>query len=358
MPTAELGLNLMPGSSMSKGYAYQNIPSRPDIPFHRGESDWRARRIMELADVTGKTVYDLGCSVGTISGILSQKAKRVVGIDYDLASIELARSLYPNVEFILSDIDSNFLKGMESHSICIWTSQFMWMVKQKGIEAALDFVWDLSKKCDVLIFETATRDDGQAPLDISQDDIFSLLIKNTVYQDIVDHGPWNDGWTPRNVFVCQKPFVEHRGDWSSIRMEKRGEVIKEFKDQYFSRELKKREAECLQREELSGFVPAFISDNECAIKMSYEGFPAKWLPSLDINIILAGLDVSKIKHRDIRPSNLLWNGNRVVLIDFSFATIGDEITNYHYDLGGAYKCPYGFNDEYSLKKVQAELSRA
>lgn len=353
---AEIGKKPVDGSSVSPGVPYQNIPGL-DVPCSRANSERRAERIMELVDVTNKTVFDLGCSVGTISDVMGKKAFRVLGVDHDEHSINLAKSLYnSNVFFERSDLTLEFLENrIERIDVCIWTSQFMWMVKQHGMDYALDFLWKLSTKCDVLVFESAGRDDGMAPLDMGQDAFFELLTRNSVFQDIRDYGPWNDGWTPRNVFVCRNPFRGHEREWSSVTFPERGKVIKEFKNHPFAKELMDRELQFLKRLEGYFYFPKVISVSNNSLTLSYEGFPAYWIPEKDLQEILSILHSNGITHRDIQPSNILWNGNNIVLIDFSFATYRNEITNYHYDLGGSYKCRQGFSDEYSLRKIQAEL---
>lgn len=350
-----VGLKKYDGSSVTEGTTYQNIPSRPDIPFHRGRSEQRAERICELVDVKGKRVLDLGCSVGTMSNVLNKNGAHVIGVDHDDESIILGRSVYPDVHFEKKTIDMGLLDYMNDFDIVIWTSQFMWMAKQHGMDTALEFLWKLSTKCDVLVFESAGVNDGDAPTNIRQEEYFKLLCKNTCFQDITDHGPWNDGWTPRNVFVCKNPFKGHEGQWSRVELAGHGKVKKVFKDNPFSKELKKREYEALETLRAHTHYPTVIHSDEDSITMTWRGIKAKWISEFDLIEIVSELDDNKIVHRDVKPDNLLWDGENLTLIDFSFSTIGKETTNYHYDLGGKYKCSYGFNDEYSLRKIQLEL---
>jgi hypothetical protein len=51
----------------------------------------------------------------------------------------------------------------------------------------------------------------------------------------------------------------------------------------------------------------------------------------------------------------LWNGKNVVLIDFAWAIHTGEKRETPKDLGEGYRCPDGFNDEYSLRKIKEEL---
>ena len=288
-------------------------------------------------------------------------AANVVGVDHDKEAIELARGIYPyHADFAVDDISLELLSRIPDYGVIIWTSQFMWMVKQHGMEHALDFIFELSQKCETLVFETAGRDDGSAPLDMDQTEILPMLINNTCFQKITDHGPWGDNWAPRNVFVCENPLQQHLGEWSSAGLygrykKERGKFYKWFHVKSFSKELKARELKCLELLQGYPYFPQVLDSDEDSITMTYEGLTAIWLPEGDVNRIIELLKEFKITHRDIRPENLLWNGRNIVLIDWSFATFEGEVTNYHYDLGGKYKCPHGFNDEYSLRKVQQEL---
>jgi serine/threonine protein kinase len=91
-----------------------------------------------------------------------------------------------------------------------------------------------------------------------------------------------------------------------------------------------------------------------SFKISYEGSKAKKLREEDIQLIIQSLRKHKIIHRDIIPDNLLWNGKNVVLIDFAWAIHEGEEFDCPEHTGGIYRCPEGFNDEYSLRKIKEE----
>ena len=100
----------------------------------------------------------------------------------------------------------------------------------------------------------------------------------------------------------------------------------------------------------------FLQADNNSIVFSWEGPRARFVSDYSIKSILDTLQsLGNIKHRDITPDNLVFNGDAVILLDFSFACFPNEITRISQDLGGRYKCPSGFNDEYSLRKVQQEL---
>ena len=352
---------LKEGSATIEGYTYQNIIGA-DTPCHRDRSDFRGVRVTEVVDVKNKNILDLGCNIGTMSQeMLNMGANSVVGVDYDSEAIGTGRKHYPEVTFMESDINIDLIKRMPHKDIVVWTSQFMWMVKQHGWDYAKETLRLISTKCDVLVFETAGADDGSAPLDIMQTDVMKLLIQNTTFQDIVDTGPWTDAlenWNARNVFVCKKPFKIHHSSLSLVTI-KDGVVTKDYRISRckpdFTKEVRDRETMFLKRLQGWQHVPMLIEEDEWSFKMSYEGMRVKWIPDNQFNDILHMLRSNNITHRDIKPDNLLWNGDNVVLIDWSWAIFDGETTNYSHDLGGNYKCPLGFNDEYSLRRVQREI---
>lgn len=352
-----LGKSGAEGSSRAAGTPYQNIPSLPNVKAHRSNCEVRASAIYEMVDLDGKTVLDLACNVGTISGLLAQRGAKVRGVDHDEDSINLAREVNKGVDatFDVETIDLEFIESLPHYDVIVWLSQFNWLVKQKGLEHALDCLWEIGKHCDTLIFETAGRNDGSAPIDFFQEEILRLLCRNTIFTDIRDLGQWNDLWTPRNVFLCRKPLVEHKGFFSRVWPGIRGEVIKKFEGHEYGIQLKERGALFLRALEKTHIAPRLIVEQAELLVMSWAGPQATFLPEKDVLQIMGGLNSLGITHRDITPDNLRFDGEKIVLIDYSFAVFPGEVTNVSKDLGGKYKCPHGFNDEYSMRKIQQEL---
>ena len=352
---SKLGVSKFDGSSIDIGKPYQDIPTL-GLEGHRNNSKMRANRIMELVDVTGKTLLDLGCNVGSISGELARNGAKVTGIDHDADSIAVAASLYQDITFKVATIDLDFIKNLPRFNIIVWTSQFNWLAKQKGLDHALDCLWEIGKHCDTLVFETAGKGDGSAPLDIAQEGIFELLAKNSIFREIRNTGQWNDTWFPRDVFVLSKPLVTHLGFHSIVIPGVRGQIYKAFAHTDYALELKARTAMFLRA--LGGSVfPHLVKEDEISITMEWCGPRAVFISNLDVSNLSTTLKINGITHRDITPDNVVFNGRNAILLDPAYACYDGEITRVSHDLGGKFKCPHGFNDEYSLQKTQEYLLR-
>lgn len=74
----------------------------------------RYERLLQIAgDLTGKKVLDFGCGKGDLCGFFKEKSVNTdyCGIDVNKNLIELAKSKYPDVEFLCADIDEAEIKG-------------------------------------------------------------------------------------------------------------------------------------------------------------------------------------------------------------------------------------------------------
>lgn len=351
----QLGVIKYPGSSVEPGVPYQDIPAYR-IPGARNNTRLRANRVAELVNIKDKHILDLGCNVGTMSRRFWELGARVTGVDYDPASIAVAQNLNRGPLYLVQEITLEFIQQLPQYDIIVWTSQFMWLAKQHGMDYALDCLWEIGRHCDTLVFETAARDDGSAPLTISQEEVMGLLCRNTIFRRIINTGQWNDLWTPRDVFVCSNPLMHYDGFFSSVdTRHTRGQVVKKFKDTAYARELKARSSMFLGEMSERGCVPRVLAEDDLSLTMSWEGPYASHITGRNLERIVFALYDKRITHRDIRPDNLLFNGSRVILIDFAFAVRPGELAQTSHDLGKPYRCPTGFDDDYSIRKVQQEL---
>ena len=74
---------------------------------YKNQNTWREweRYLNKLPLNQKQTVYDLGCSIGIVSNLLSTKVKKVVGFDNDTYLLEEAnKEKQNNCEFVLENI--------------------------------------------------------------------------------------------------------------------------------------------------------------------------------------------------------------------------------------------------------------
>lgn len=89
---------------------------------------------------------------------------------------------------------------------------------------------------------------------------------------------------------------------------------------------------------------------DCGEPMNCGNLPPDWRAQLIA--ICDHLQDAKVVHRDVRPENLMIKDNIIKLIDFGWARMASEPDGKFPDLlGYPYKCPSGFNDRYSMKRV-------
>ena len=205
---AKIGTTRIGGSSTKPGYLYHDIPFGK-FKSHRKGSALKSKVIQSVYRVKEKRGLDIGCSVGGITFNLQLLGAKMVGIDYDGFSINFAKAVEEEEKtgavFVFSKINLEFFQSLDPgfYDFTIWFSQFMWAEKQYGLKIAEKMLQILSKKINVLFFQTS-QNDGQAKGSIkTAEDVYDLLRKNTNYS-ITDLGGVKDGKYSRNIFYCKK----------------------------------------------------------------------------------------------------------------------------------------------------------
>jgi SAM-dependent methyltransferase len=196
------------GSSLKNGKLYHDLPfpGFENFDSHRSKTKVRWNYIRKYVSVKEKSVLDIGCSVGSFSILSSLSgASKVLGVDYDRESIDLAKYVAnkvgaKNVEFRCSNIDSKFAEELDYFDVVIWLSQWMWIVKQLGMDEAKKLLFLISKKSAIMIFESAADDGMAAITGMTQSDIEDIFRKNTCYSKVKNIGS-TPGWKMRNILI-------------------------------------------------------------------------------------------------------------------------------------------------------------
>ncbi len=327
------------GSSTKDGKLYHALPFEEFANFrrHRGGTIERINNIARLTGVEGKSVLDLGCSVGGISfGMIQKGAKSVLGIDYDTESIEVANEVkamkgYSNIEFRNQDITIELIKGLPTFDVIICLSQWMWIVKQKGMEYAKDLLFEISKKADMMIFESAANDGMARIKGATQEDVEKWLHECTCYERIKRH-PSTKGWMNRSIFVCSRPwfYIEstRRAASSIVERISRDKIKKMYrKVPKDCRWMQEREVKALKLLEKYDSFPKVLEEGEGYIVMNYIGRRIKFgfvRYREQAMKILEEIREVGIIHRDINRKNFLLLNGKLYLIDFGWCVFKDE----------------------------------
>ena len=97
------------------------------------------------------TVLDVGCGTGRWSEIISKKAKKVVGIDYDPTNIATAIGRNCDVEFILVDINHG-IEHLGKFNVALLTHLL------EHIDNPRSLLMSLRENCESLIIEVPDRE--------------------------------------------------------------------------------------------------------------------------------------------------------------------------------------------------------
>lgn len=173
----------------------------------------------------------------------------------------------------------------------------------------------------------------------------SLKKSNIGYSDPVDPsvGRFNQYWKGATATVSNEDgriVKKQTGymEYSLIENEKR--ILSSLDAAYFPKVLEAIDGEII------------LSD--CGERLSVENLPQGWKSQL--SDIFNILKYKGVQHRDIKPDNLMIKDEIIRLIDFGWARLeSDPPDNPPACLGYPYKPSYGFDDNFSMRKVIKEF---
>lgn len=97
-----------------------------------------------------------------------------------------------------------------------------------------------------------------------------------------------------------------------------------------------------------------IEIEDCGEALTIENLPYDW--KIQLIEIVDDLEKHNIQHRDIKPDNLMIKDGIIKLIDFGWARLKSDPPDSPPDcLGYPYKPSFGFDDNYSMRKILREF---
>jgi len=340
------------GSSRKAGMLYHELPFKgmECFPRHRGGTRERIDNIIKIVgSVRGLQVLDLGCSVGGLSlGMLENGADFVMGIDHDPEAIMVARAAAKELgfgkkaSFVVSDITIDLIRKLQNFDLIIWMSQWMWSVKQRGLNYGKDLLFEVSrhtkedlKKGTKMVFETAANDGMAKIKGATQDDIERWLFENTAYERVF-RLPSTSGWMNRDIFYCTHPLTRiestRRAACSIIERIGRDKVKKTFRTIPKDYEwMLPREVEALKRLGPYDHFPKLLEVGENYIVMNFVGrrnqVKFHQMKSQTQDIIKDMRTAGIKQHRDCNKKNFLALNGKLYLIDFGWCVFDGEDIN-------------------------------
>jgi SAM-dependent methyltransferase len=183
-------------NGLAIGEPYHDLPF-DDLPLAPWRRDARARaRIISFAsDVSGVQGVDLGCSIGGVTFALQLSGALMTGVDWSRSDIRFALAVEAEYRtgatFRVADIDGVIWDEMSSGRFryAVWLSQWMWYVRQVGVQRAVEGLRRLSECVEFLWFEISVGDglagSTMAGLGLtSPEDVADLLRERTVYTSV------------------------------------------------------------------------------------------------------------------------------------------------------------------------------
>lgn len=217
----QLGAHSPVGLTHRRSTAYHELPF-PNLRLMTSRNDLslRVSRITENLAVESKYGLDIGCAVGGVSFALQAAGARMVGIDRDLPSINVAaecEALYnTGARFLHSEFCLKNLAGILSTAadpvskevdFAVWFSSFNWVAKELGGSETKNVLAQLSSSSRVLVADSAIGGKGQAAMSSlgidSNQDFSSFVLNNSNYSKVRKIGT-DKSWYGRDIFLFER----------------------------------------------------------------------------------------------------------------------------------------------------------
>ena len=370
-----MGQDYQPGNASKPGHTYSPIPfpEFSDVPYQRNivEQRFKIMRddLMKLR--TSGRLLDVGCHTGFNCFKFDAMGFECTGVEADPLTCEIATDVARlherPIEFRNQHASADMLDTMGQFDVVLMLAVFQWIAKANGYDAAVATLKRLTAVSDILYFETSMGTEGKAKMPMLPDATsVETLLQEAGHPHVtclagLDRNRYlfrTARFEPETVATDEqvRRAVQYAAD-NPADHEKTNNYFHSRVWNYYAGEgnywavklvrplveeaapLLRREHEFLKRV-TSRFMPTHIAhgrvdEHSLLVSQWKPGVPldsaeiAMDRPQLEsfaaqLSEILDQLQAAGIEHRDIRPANLLWDGEQLSLIDFGWAKWATE----------------------------------
>ena len=214
----QLGKDKPVGLTHNLRQGYHELPFKElRFPVSRNDLKKRLSRLQKNYSFNTKYGLDIGCALGGISFGLQQIGARMVGIDRNTPSIEVAKEcealFKTGAQFINKDFGkATFLELLVDYSnpktkkfdFIVWFSSFNWVADALGEKELKSLVKIISQNSNTFIADSAIGGKGQPSLNkigiFDNKSFVKFIIENSLYKTCKVIGQ-DDKWYGREIFI-------------------------------------------------------------------------------------------------------------------------------------------------------------
>lgn len=356
---------MTPGSRTKEGYLYHE-PAFPvkNAKFHRSDNLRRLEMLLRSQDWNGENVIDMGCNVGYFSVKLAMHGARVTGVDLDREAIAFGNAQInsygiENCTLVAPDAERRY---MNDKTVALAFSVIPWIYETEKEEA--EKIINKLFAAPVAYVELMYPGDGRASVPgVTNDEeakrwlqrFYTYVFKIGITEDDTDGVARR-----RTVWKCMYSISseDHKvfyGSQAIVEIGREHVVTKRARD---GKEYEpEREFAALEKLVDYGIAPAPIQITRPGFEMTMakiNGVPfnldyvPKELAVKEFERLATALEQTKIRHNDVRPSNLIvgFDGH-IHLLDFGWA----QLTGEEYVPAGINPKFKGATDRESFEKI-------
>ena len=217
----QLGRHRPTGLTHNIGVGYHELPFPGlDFPTSRNDLAERVERITGSLSVAGKFGLDVGCAIGGVTFSLQIAGARMVGLDRDLPSIQVAReceAVYgTGALFIHREFSTEVFDGLadrmanpssQTFDFVVWLSSMNWVAEALGSAEFGRLLARVSERSNFLVADSAIGGKANSTMESlgiqTNQDFADFVRSESSFESANSLGIDND-WYGRELFLFGK----------------------------------------------------------------------------------------------------------------------------------------------------------